>query len=443
MKALPNAQCLRNGEDMTGWEATENGIEASVTTRDRWARAAAECLGLVRAPQRIFPLINLVLADTIRSAFQPRHLYSYTKTRCNTADTLQSVMRWILNAQALAGGIAAYYGLLTGYSAPYPEVTGYTIPTLFDFAHSANHVAAALAAERATCWLLSLQMPSGAFLGGLHGGEAAPSVFNTGQILQGLIRAHAETKDAETRRGAAAAADWLVEVQQPDGSWSGPVVYQERPHSYYSMVAWALAALSEQVGDRKYSLAARKNLDWVLGQFQPSSWIDGINLQGHPNYLHFIAYALQGTLECAILLRRCDAIEAVEKPAWCLLRKFETSKFLAGAYGRDFKSDARFACLTGNAQMSCVWLRLFEIMGDLRYLNAALKMNELLKQSISLGGGCGIAGGVSGSFPIWGRYQPLRYVSWGCKFLADALLLEQRMMHAVESSLTEAWPCAS
>ena len=50
----------------------------------------------------------------------------------------------------------------------------------------------------------------------------------------------------------------------------------------------------------------------------------------------------------------------------------------------------------------CVWLRLFEMTDDLRYLNAALKMNEMLKRLTSIAGRGGIDGGVSGSYPVWG-----------------------------------------
>lgn len=243
-------------------------------------------------------------------------------------------------------------------------------------------------------------------------------------------------------------------MQQADGSWSGPAAYQNVAHTYYSMVAWALAELSERAADDhqdyrdhelglSYGLAAERNLDWVLSHFRPSGWIDGINLRGHPNYLHFIAYVLQGALECGILRRRSDAVEAVAKSSWVLLRKFETNKFLPGAYEPDFKNGQRFTCLTGNAQMSCVWLRLFEVTDDLRYFNAALKMNEMLKQLVPARGLRGIAGGVSGSYPVWGRYQPFRYISWGCKFLVDALLLERRLLQAFETSEYEALPCAS
>jgi hypothetical protein len=393
---------------------------------NRAARVASEAAGLLRGPQRIFPLARRLAADTLRVAFGRRNLYSYSTTKRATADALPLLMRWIFDAQRSDGGIAAYYSLLKGYSESYPEVTGYLVPTLYDYAHSSCDERANLAVERATRWLLSLQMPSGAFPAGLHGTNAQPSVFNTGQILQGLVRAYCETGHSDIRSVAIAAGNWLVEVQQADGSWSGPAAYQGVAHTYYSMVAWALAELAEAVGDERYGLAAERNLDWVLHHFRPSGWIDGINLRGHPNYLHFIAYVVQGVLECAFLRRRPDAVGAAAKPAWLLLRKFEINKSLPGAYDSDFKSGRPFSCLTGNAQMSCVWLRLFEHTGELRYLNAALKMNEMLKQLLPARRGRGIVGGVTGSYPIWGAYQPLRYISWGCKFLADALMLEQK-----------------
>ncbi len=411
------------------------------------ARGVIEATSLLRAPQRVFPLIRKVVSHKLRITFAQPQLFSYTKTKIRSADALNLLLHWICNAQRPDGGIAAYYSLLTGYSESYPEVTGYIIPTLYDLARATNDARAIVTAERATRWLLSLQMSDGAFPAGLQGSDARPSVFNTGQILQGLVRAYRESNRSEILLSAQNAGDWLVEMQSADGSWSGPAAYQNSAHTYYSMVAWALAELAELADHRihgaSYASAAERNLDWVLLHFRPTGWIDGINLQGYPNYLHFIAYAIQGVLECGILLRRNDAIEAAQKSVWLLLRKFETRKFLAGAYDPDFKNGQRFTCLTGNAQICCAWLRLYEITGDLRYLNAALKMNEMLKQLLPLRGGQGIAGGVSGSYPIWGRYQSLRYISWGCKFMADALLLEQGLTGAFQEFPSEALACAS
>jgi hypothetical protein len=412
------------------------------TNNRQFAKALAEGRALLRRPARVFPLFGRLISDGLRVSMEQRHLYSYAKTTRDSRETLNLILRWMLDAQRPDGGIAAYYSLLNGYSESYPEVTGYSIPTLYDFAQASGDSRAIAAAERATEWLLSLQMPSGAFPAGLHGNEAQPSVFNTGQILQGLVRAYTQTQQENILQSAILAGEWLVQ-QQADGSWSGTGAYQNAAHTYYSMVAWALAELSECCGNCRYGAAAERNINWVLCHFRASGWVDDINLRGHLNYLHFIAYILQGVLECAILRQRRDAIDAVAKSAWLLLRKFETNKFLCGVYDADFKNGRRFACLTGNAQISCVWLRLFELTNDLRYLNAALKMNEMLKQLIPQTGSAGILGGVSGSYPIWGRYQPLRYISWGCKFFGDALLAEQRLMRSLEAKEVEALPCAS
>ena len=418
-------------------------------------RVLTEAAGLLRAPERIIPLFSKLASDELRTAFEHRHLYSYVATTIPTEDALRSVVDWIFRAQLPDGGIAAYYSLLTGYSESYPEVTGYIIPTLYDFGRLTGDLVARHAIYLATDWLLSLQMTSGAFPGGLHrsnsglDNNAQPSVFNTGQILQGLVRAYVETRttigNAKILKSAVAAGDWLAAIQQADGSWTGPAAYQGTAHTYYSMVSWALAQLAAESGDPRHAAAADRNINWVLAHVQPSGWIDGINLRGHPAYLHFIAYMIQGTLECGILRQRDDAIQAAVKPAWVLLRKFETHKRLLGTYEPDFRGGQQFACLTGNAQMSCVWLRLFEVTGDLRYLNAALKMNEMLKQLLPVRGRRGVVGGVAGSYPIWGAYQPMRLISWGCKFLADALMLEQRLTREFEAkseTTSEASGCA-
>ena len=155
----------------------------------RLNKALTEVRGLIRAPHRVFPLIGTIAHDKWRTAVEQRHLYSYVKTDRSTERTLSSLIQWIINAQRLDGGIAAYYSLLTGYSASYPEVTGYLIPTLYDFAQSKGDDSALGAAERATEWLLSLHLNCGAFPAGLQGRGDAASVFNTGQILQGLVRA--------------------------------------------------------------------------------------------------------------------------------------------------------------------------------------------------------------------------------------------------------------
>ena len=359
------------------------------------AKAAREAAGLLRAPQRVLALMSRVISDRLKTSFQQQNLYSYASATRQSSDALQSVIRWIVNAQREDGGIAAFYGLMSGYSASYPEVTGYIIPTLYDFAHLTGDQSVVAVAERATQWLLSLQMPSGAFPGGLKAQGAQPSIFNTGQILFGLVSSYAETGSANILDRTVAAGDWLTRMQHADGSWTGAGAYQGAAHTYYSMVSWALAQLSDAAAEERFAQAAGRNIDWALTQVNPGGWTAGINLRGHPTYLHFVAYAIQGALETGVLLRRDEFIQAASKPAWFLLRRFETTKQLLGAYGSDLKSGLKFTCVTGNAQVACVWLRLYDVTGDLRYLNAALKMNELIKRLLPVRGGRGVTGGVA------------------------------------------------
>src|SRR6266478_4365171 len=151
----------------------------------RTVRVLTEAAGLLRAPQRVIPLFSKLVSDELRTTFEHRHLYSYAATTIPSADALRSVVGWMLDAQRPDGGIAAYYSLLTGYSESYPEVTGYIIPTLYDFGHLTGDLVARHAIYLATDWLLSLQMTSGAFPGGLHSSDSGPnknvqpSVFNT------------------------------------------------------------------------------------------------------------------------------------------------------------------------------------------------------------------------------------------------------------------------
>src|SRR5208337_3036288 len=196
-------------------------VDGTNATIGQIAKALNEAAGLLRGPQRVVPLIQKLVSDKIRVTFEQKHLYSYTTTKRSSTETLNLLLRWIRDAQRPDGGIAAYYSLLTGYSESYPEVTGYIIPTLYDFARVAGKegASARACAERATQWLLPLQLQTGAFLGGLygkHGNEAQPSVFNTGQILQGLVRAEAETSCPEVRKTVVKAGDWLVTMQNAE-----------------------------------------------------------------------------------------------------------------------------------------------------------------------------------------------------------------------------------
>ena len=190
----------------------------SKTKTARIAKVLTESTGLLRGPQRVAPLLQKLISDKLRVSFEQRHLYSYASTKRSSEETLRALLRWMLHAQRRDGGIAAYYSLLTGYSESYPEVTGYIVPTLYDLGRETGDERSAVAAERATRWLLALQMPSGAFPGGLHGAVGGVC-FQHGADLAGIgsrlcgnetLRDFASCGFCRRLVGRDAAARWVV-----------------------------------------------------------------------------------------------------------------------------------------------------------------------------------------------------------------------------------------
>ena len=89
-------------------------------------------------------------------------------------------------------------------------------------------------------------------------------------------------------------------------------------------------------------------------------------------------------------------------------------------------------CLTGNAQLAGVWLRLFQITGDARYLNAGLKAADLALARQVRSRSADLDGALPGSFPLWGRYAPLQYPNWAAKFLADAIMIREDALRSLQ-----------
>jgi hypothetical protein len=98
--------------------------------------------------------------------------------------------------------------------------------------------------------------------------------------------------------------------------------------------------------------------------------------------------------------------------------------FIPGRLGRSWGAAAASACLTGTAQIACCWSMLYDFTGDPRYRDAAYLANRYVRRTISLDGSPGVRGAVAGSWPIEGDYMPNRVLSWACKFVVDANVME-------------------
>lgn len=145
---------------------------------------------LLRLPYRYQPWrprhIRLVLQDLGGRSEGPAH-----DDKTHLAATLEwlCLAQDVCNARFDAGGVSAGWNFEDGWLPAYPETTGYIIETFIDAAEALKHPDLIGRAHRMVDWELTLQHSDGAFPG--HYGEpgSKPVIFNTGQIMHGLLAA--------------------------------------------------------------------------------------------------------------------------------------------------------------------------------------------------------------------------------------------------------------
>ncbi|WP_436935630.1 hypothetical protein [Halovenus marina] len=337
---------------------------------------------------------------------------------------LDAAIDWLNLSQDVTSGCgsAATYNLVLGWEDPYPETSGYIVPTLYRYA---DRNPESDAFERATAmaeWLCSVQHPQGSIPEGT-GETGDPNVFNTGQVVFGLVEAYRRTGTEQFKAATRDACDWLVEIQDDSGAWTA-FDYKGDVHTYTTRVAWALLEGATVVDERadRYREAAENNLRWAVGKRRSNGWFEDAAFTSDADpYLHTIAYTIRGLLSGSALLNDDSLWGAAKESADVLLELQQQEGQLKGAYDEQW-SPSWYYCLTGNAQMALIWLQLYEATNDREYLLAARSTAEFLKRHQPLTGPDPVRGGVPGSYPHVGRYLFLRYPNWAVKFFADLLL---------------------
>ncbi|MGH7324232.1 MAG: hypothetical protein ACREJ9_06245 [Candidatus Rokuibacteriota bacterium] len=340
---------------------------------------------------------------------------------------LAAAIAWLKRAhdQSGDGGVSYGYSLKGGWRPSYRETSGYIAVTFLDLAQHLGDDDARVRARRIGRWLRDVQNLDGSFSNPRY--HERGIVFDTGQVLSGLLRAGQETRYHSLLEAARRAADWLVGVADADGVWRhhdhlGVV------HVYNTRVAWPLLALNALEPRPERERIARANLEWALGQ-QRNGWFEHCGFEaGALPFTHTIAYTLRGLLESAVLLKESRYLDGAVRGAEAVLGHLRPDGFLPGRIGLDGRARGRFACLTGNAQMATVWFRLFELTSERRFRAAAWASLRYVMASQDLTtADPDVRGGIKGSQPIWGGYAPFTYPNWATKFFIDALLLWRKV----------------
>lgn len=368
------------------------------------------------------------------------YLIDRQTTTKNTMEHLKAGIQWICRAQDAFndGGVARSYSLVynlyfkrKGWIPSYPETTGYIIPTMFDYAHLVNDQEIFERAIRMADWECEVQMDNGAVQGGTIDQPPTPAIFNTGQVIFGWLRAFQQTQNGRYLDCAIKAGTFLVQQQETNGSWqkhlSNYASSQMNFYTYNTRTAWGLLELSTFSGNPVFKDAAIRNIEFALGQRLENGWFKS-NCLSDPSQplLHTIAYCIRGILEAGILLKNNNYVDKAKKAADVLLVRQREDGSLAGRFNDQWEPTVRWSCLTGIAQISIIWGRLYQITGEYKYLDGLKKANNYLKRVQLLPvNNPDIYGGISGSYPIHGVYGRFEILNWAVKFFLDALMLEQ------------------
>ena len=318
---------------------------------------------------------------------------------------INSAIAWLLNIRNK--GFPAKYSILHGMGNDFPETTGYIIPTLIKY----NKPACIKAGD----WLIEIQNEDGSF--GTDNNLQDKKIFDTSQTIFGLLSLYKETSDRKYLDSAYLAADFIVKNQEPNGSFI-KYAYNNIPHSYYTRTAYALLLLDKD----KYQKSAERNIRWTISNQQENGFFSHSSFnKNESSPLHTIAYTIEGILKSGIILNNQNYISVAKKSADMFL-----NKELYSFYDSKWNIKDSSKCLTGMAQISIIFLNLYEITKDIKYLLNAKKINRYLKKKQIHSKYKLIDGAIPGSYPINAKYMPFSYPNWSAKFFIDSLVLENK-----------------
>lgn len=417
----------------------------SPVTRSRFRRSPYERLHDLRSSggltvhggdwRRFLVLPSMVVSDAVS-----RRRDAGNRDAVSPKVAIARGVDWLCLTHDVTGrrGCAKGFSLLFGWQAAFPETSGYIIGTLLAYGRRAGREDCIARARELGDWELDVQNPDGGVILGLITDHEKPStVFNTGMVMHGWLDLWRTDRDPRYLEAAERGGRWLLEQQDSDGAWRGEAEYFGIPHTYSARVSWALTRLADATGDDLYRAAARRQLDWVLSMQRENGWFDACSFRLNiPPSTHVLAYTLRGLLETYALVGDERYLDAVLKTSEALVRAFERDGRLLASFDEGWRAVYHHECLTGVAQLAGIWLRLYQLLGDRRFLDVGNRALETAVARQARSDWRPIRGALPGSFPIHGRYAPLQFPNWATKFLVDSLMLREEVFAREGAAIT-------
>lgn len=295
----------------------------------------------------------------------------FTRLKKPKISNYEKGIQWIKNNIVLNQGVI----ISSKQRVSYPEVTGYTIPTLYQWGEKEL-------AKDLTIWLMHQQNKEGSF----SASDGTPYTFDTGQAVRGFVVALDDIPEVE--KPLRKACDWILNQIQSDGRMITPSttmwdnITDDRIHLY---VLPPLIEAGKKLNEQKYIDAMQRVLKYYTQQK---------NLTEFDTLSHFYAYVIEAL---------CDLGETeLAKVGMEQLTVLQRKDGSVPAY-----KDVSWVCLPGLAQLAVIWYKL----GMRKHADKAVNYLERVQNR---------SGGFYGSLGRGKNYFPKEEISWAVKFFLDA-----------------------
>lgn len=321
----------------------------------------------------------------------------------NLVYKFNSALNWINKNNISKNGIA----VTSKQNVIYPEVTGYYIPSLLQWGERDLAISFAK-------YLCSIQKSDGSWF---DMNDQAPNVFDSAQILKGLISIRKLVPDVDSH--IIKGCDWILSNMQQDGRLTTPNkdawgtddnFCSELIHIYCLS---PLRDAGKTFNNKSYLDAADK----ILSYYKANN-IDKI--RNFSLLSHFYAYVMEGLYDIGEINLCRESMERLEQ--------YRTRKGAIPGL-----NNVPWICSTGLFQLAVVWYKLGELeRGNSLFYYALGLQNE--------------TGGWYGSYSAPGIvarfyrgknkpfYFPNEEISWAVKYFLDALALKEKLEFEKQSS---------
>lgn len=312
------------------------------------------------------------------------------EVKLNSFKTFNKSLKWLKENSFPSGGV----NVTNKKSFPYPEVSGYLIPSLLAWGEKE------LAFQYGN-WLKSIQNDDGSFFDPY---KKAKCLFDTGQVLKGFIALNEVDSEGNFYSPIERSLNWINSQLDEEGNVTCDDFRVWGNHVPVGVLMYSLEAfLRASVILKQYNIESkiRKTI---------TKFLNNQKLEDFQNLSHFHAYILESLVDLGYTERALRSLEGITGNRKKLIRSYPGK---------------RWYCSVALFQYAVVLYKLGEKdFGD-RFFSKAVSFQN------RSGGWFGSYGFVIRFLEKLGKYLPLfRYyfakeeISWTNKFFLDALYLK-------------------